>query len=359
MNVSGASLITWRMEAVGPTIFALAKKTQNSSLTAEDAWAAWADGEFGSAELGALFAPFEGLEQHLKTTGCPGFVGGGCSSSASAAAYKTAVRNLVAASGQVSADAAHQRQWARWSSLVRFVAASIDGACLAAQWVPSAGAVRAMGSAASRKAAAKATLVPLKAAMVAAAKNMTSLLIGAAQGPGEMGMISTMNDVLLLASCDSCNANLFGESLLNMSAAAELQRWLGPAVADRLPAAWVDPSLFRHEHGGEPRLLMLSQRTSVAATEPLELNVIVLGASASNATLHYRSLGRGGWASAAMLCASAHCSYALSKLALHALDDVEYFITVGAVRLPISGTHNVVVEGQMDRSAWTLVKTDG
>ena len=52
MSVDGALLITWRMEAVAPTIWALAHKAWNASLTAEDAWAGWAAGEF---ELGDTY----------------------------------------------------------------------------------------------------------------------------------------------------------------------------------------------------------------------------------------------------------------------------------------------------------------
>ena len=45
MAVDGALLITWRMEAVAPTIWALAHKGWNASLSATDAWAGWAAGE--------------------------------------------------------------------------------------------------------------------------------------------------------------------------------------------------------------------------------------------------------------------------------------------------------------------------
>ena len=61
MSVDGVLLITWRMEAVGPTIWALAHKAWNASLTAQDAWAGWAAGEFelvgrAAREVGSAFA---------------------------------------------------------------------------------------------------------------------------------------------------------------------------------------------------------------------------------------------------------------------------------------------------------------
>ena len=78
MSVDGALLITWRMEAVGPTIWALSHKSWNASLSADDAWAGWASGEFelnrsAALKVGAGFAALEGAEQSLHMAGCPGF----------------------------------------------------------------------------------------------------------------------------------------------------------------------------------------------------------------------------------------------------------------------------------------------
>eukprot|EP01043_Picozoa_sp_COSAG02_P013670 COSAG02_NODE_550_length_20437_cov_4.270676_20_plen_123_part_00 len=100
MSVDGALLITWRMEAVGPTIWALSHKSWNASLSAADAWAGWSGGEFelnrsAALKVGAAFAELEGAEQSLHTKGCPGFAVQ-CTDPEIAAAYAAKVHAVVA-----------------------------------------------------------------------------------------------------------------------------------------------------------------------------------------------------------------------------------------------------------------------
>ena len=203
MSVDGALLITWRMEAVGPTIWALAHKSWNASLSPADAWAGWASGEFElnrsvAVKVGAAFAALEGAEQSLHTSGCPGFAVG-CSSDAAAATYAAKVHAVAALTDSVPAGSpGAQARWRRWLSFLRYVSAAAKAGCSAVGYPVAAAKVRALPTAAARKLAAEQTLVPLRQQMVAAAQNLTTLLAAAVAGPGEMGMLSTMHDIELL-----------------------------------------------------------------------------------------------------------------------------------------------------------------
>ena len=226
LGVEGALLITWRMEAVAPTIWALAHKAWDSDLTLAGAWAGWAAGEFGLADaavasaVGAAFAAMEGVEQALSTSGCPGFVAK-CSAGPASAAYVAKVHAVLALSGLIpTSSAAAQDRWRYWTKLFRYVCASIDAGCLAAGYPAAAAKVRGLPTVAARRRAARGSLVPLRGRMVAAARNMTTLLAEAAMGPGEMGMLSTLHDILLLnrgndPASVAYGANLYGTFRLN------------------------------------------------------------------------------------------------------------------------------------------------
>ena len=56
-----------------------------------------------------------------------------------------------------------------------------------------------------------------------------TLLLEATTGPGELGMLATIHDALLLGNCSGgCNAiKGYHQNFLNSSAAAELAGWLG------------------------------------------------------------------------------------------------------------------------------------
>lgn len=203
MSVDGALLITWRMETVGPTIWALSHKSWNASLSAADAWAGWASGEFelnrsAALKVGAAFAALEGAEQSLHTVGCPGFPVQ-CTDPKIAVAYEAKVHAVADLAHFVPArSAGAQARWRRWLSFLRYVVASTEAGCLAVGYPAAAAKVRELPTAAARKVAAEQMLVPLRQEMVAAAHNITTLLVAAVAGPGEMGMLSTLHDIELL-----------------------------------------------------------------------------------------------------------------------------------------------------------------
>ena len=377
MGVDGALLITWRMEAVAPTIWALAHKAWNASLTVADAWCSWAAGEFEivdqavAAQVGAAFAALEGAEQAFKTAGCPGFAVQ-CSPPAVAAAYKSKVLALMklapsvlnrAAAGKLAKRAptasatlaaplaapaaaevspAAQARWHRWISFLRYVSATTEAGCPATLYPAAAARVRAMATAAARKAAAETMLVPLRASMVAAAENLTTMLAEAVAGPGEMGMLSTLHDIEFLNTGTTSTDLSYGENLLNASATAELAGWLGGGGGSvgTLPSSCV-PS---KKYSGEPKLVARAARSSVDADERVPVSVVVLAPNPPAAVeLFYRKIqpanrggsgngvsagsGAGAWKSSSMVRAG-NVGAVYSGWFDTENEDSEYYLTV-------------------------------
>ena len=109
------------------------------------------------------------------------------------------VTNSISMTGSGSgASMSCSRRWRRWLSFLHYVVASTKAGCPAVGYPVAAAKVRALPTAAERKAAAEQLLVPLWHEMVSAAHNLTTLLATAVAGPGEMGMLSTLHDIELL-----------------------------------------------------------------------------------------------------------------------------------------------------------------
>ena len=290
-GVDGALAITWRMEAVSPTLWALAQRGWNASLTASTAWTRWAAGEFGltapgdAEQVGAALAAFEGAERLLSTSGCPGLVAG-CAAPASAAEFRGKVEAFLALAPLVGSDPAYVERWNTWSSLFRYVVAAADAGCVAVNYSTAAAAVRGMPSASDRRTAAEATLLPLMIRLVGGAQNTTTLLLEAATGPGELGMLATLHDAILLGTCSGCNADTsFHLNWLNASARAELAGWLNASLpAEATPTT---------SYVGRPRIVMGAARSSVDRGEALPLTARLLTPKKAHGTveIRYKALG--------------------------------------------------------------------
>ena len=299
-GVAGALGITWRMEAVSPTLWTLARRGWDANLTANSAWAQWCMGEFGlpdpstsdgsSEKFAAAFGALEGAERSLAVSGCPGIVTG-CMSAASSNAFAAKVQAVLHLAPLVGKSPVYQETFLVWSSLLKFIVAAADGGCVASNYTATAARVRALPTLAARQAVANETLLPLRIAMVAAARNFTTLLLEATVGPGEMGMLATIHDALLLGSCGGeCNAiKSFHENYLNASAAGELAGWLAGGIpASPLPAA----ALPSAEYCGRERIVMGAPRSSIDAGEALPVSARVLSAAVpTQVLLHYAPLG--------------------------------------------------------------------
>ena len=112
-----------------------------------------------------------------------------------------------------------------------FVELRCDAGCAAVNYSTAAAAVRGMPSASDRRTAAEATLLPLMISLGGGAQNTTTLLLEAATGPGELGMLATLHDAILLGTCSGCNADTsFHLNWLNASARAELAGWLNASL---------------------------------------------------------------------------------------------------------------------------------
>jgi hypothetical protein len=328
-GVSGALGITWRMEAVGPTIWALAHRAWDADLTASKAWATWATGEFGLSasdadtmeKFATALSAFEGAERSILTTGCPGVIFG-CTAPASAAAYRAKILDFLHLQPLVGTDLQYTERWNVWSSLFKFVDAAMHSGCVAANYSSAAAAVRSLPTTAARAAAANTTLLPMRVQLVAAARNMTTLLLEATTGPGEMGMLATIHDTLLLGNCsgEKCNAIIsFHENYLNASASAELADWLGVPA---LPLA-AQPSA---KYSGRTRIVMGAPRSSVDAGESLSITARVLSASRpTHVSLHYKQLSADDWQELRMENNGRGQVYVASIPAM--ADDYEYFVS--------------------------------
>ena len=96
----------------------------------------------------------------------------------------------------VSPLATHLDRWRKWAALFTFTVASAEAMCKAQSYVTQAARARALPSAAEQRRFAVSTLLPLRQEMANAAANMTRLLLEATDGPGEMGMLSTVHDTV-------------------------------------------------------------------------------------------------------------------------------------------------------------------
>jgi hypothetical protein len=120
--------------------------------------------------------------------------------------------------------------------------------------------------------------------MVAAAKNLTTLLAAAVAGPGEMGMLSTLHDIELLNRGGSATDRSHGQNLLNSSTSAELASWLGSP----LPAS-CKPNMT---YTGPARLIARAVQSSVDEGEAVPVSVVVLASDIPETVqLFYRPMG--------------------------------------------------------------------
>ena len=358
-GASGAVPITWRMESVWPTIYAAARFGWNESggplrrgdndasgegderfgsgrgapvdPASRPVWAQWAAAEFGlrtsddAAAFAAAFASLEGAEQELLTSGCPGTIQFCPEEPGVLESIERRTLALLALAPRVSSDPQHSDRWRKWSSLLTFTVASAQGACTAARYRAAASVARALPSNASaaRRDMASRVLLPLRELMVVAAANLTTLLLEATDGPGEIGMLTTVHDtVLTLSASDSP----YGENLLNASAAGELEGWLGAPLPPhaRRPA----PGF----HGTE-RIVMDAPRSTADAGERLQLTARLLSRPPLEVTVLHRRLGMGGasWSKLPMARSPRGQVYhvelppAIGSTAV-AADDLEYYV---------------------------------
>ena len=122
--------------------------------------------------------------------------------------------------------------------------------------------------------------------LVGGAQNTTTLLLEAATDPGELGMLATLHDAILLGTCSGCNADTsFHLNWLNASARAELAGWLNASLpAEATPTT---------SYVGRPRIVMGAARSSVDRGEALPLTARLLTPKKAHGSveIRYKALG--------------------------------------------------------------------
>ena len=333
LGATGAVPITWRMEAIAPTLYAASRASWEANLTARQVWQDWSTGEFGLTSkahadaFATAWLDLEGIEGNLTFVGCPGTVQF-CSDGAAIDDVERRVLSLLLLAPLVSPSPEHADRWRKWSSLLTYTVAAARAACVADEYKGFAAQARALPPSDERRALANDTLLPLKQRMVAAATNLTTLLLEATDGPGEMGMLATLHlSVLFLEASDSP----FGENLLNQSAANELEIWLGSALP---PSARLPAPGFR----GTERIVCLEPRSTADFAEMMQLSVSILSVPQPlplrvSVTAFHRPLGQGKWIPVPM---SVHGTqgqvYRVSlPVDAHGGEDFEYYIRADLV----------------------------
>ena len=262
-NISGLLGIHWRTAQVAPTVNAMAAKSWEPALTSPQYWARWVAASFGTnatatARIAAVFDAVDSFNtpRPVAWVNGPGAMQCVADNCADVAAGRYAfVDDLAAMARFVSGDL-NTARFAFWVHSLRYTAGLARAGCACHTYNTAAAAVGQLPSAASRKSAAQATLLPLRVAVVTNVTAMMADLLAHVSTFGEMGTVT----------------NLLTHSVPTVVTApgVQLAKWLQADLPTdaQLPTT-LDAALT-------PRMFLTTQRTQVAAGEPLELRIVVL-----------------------------------------------------------------------------------
>ena len=278
-------------------------------LGVEDLYGDWARNQFGrgpDTEIAAVFSRVDGrLPIPVTWTTGPGGIRPDTRPWGEVAQAFSFVDELAALRPRVQ-GAGNLERFDYWLKNFEAMRETAHFQCAWSDYNKGLERVKTLPDAAAKAAAAKEALLPPRFEMTKALMTILGNLAATASNTGEMGTIANWEQ------------HLIPEAFLKPG--EELKALLGgplPAYAD-LPA----------EYAGPARVVVPTTRTILAAGEPLALKAMVLASEPPTAvTLHWRTLGVGKFAAAAM----EHTARNTYRVSLPALTgDIEYYIEAQA-----------------------------
>jgi len=191
-----------------------------------------------------------------------------------------------------------------WWHTLEFLRATGEMRCRWHDFNEALEQAKAEADPAARERAARRHALPARMALVRAVENVYRHLLATVSTSGELGTVCNLEQHTFPGMLDIPGAEL-----------AELVGEL-PEEA-RLPK----------DYTGGPRLIVLTKRTSLAPVEPLEVRAATLDrAPASEAALHWRSLGEGPFTAVPMTSAGRHMVRARLAAEDIAPTGIEYYV---------------------------------
>ena len=250
------------------------KLDTHTYAASKDFYADWAQAQFGKEVAAPAAALFETIDGHLPRpadwVGGPGGIRPDPTRWSDARTNYFFVEQLASLRPQVK-GAGQRDRFDYWLETFRGMRAMGQVNCTWAIFTNALGAAQAQPDPAQRNTLVREQVLPIRRALVRQTAEVYQHLLATVSTPGELGVLANWEQHLL-------------PDLLEKPA-AELAKLLGePLPEDAVPT--------RAYHGPN-RIIVPTQRTSLSATEPFNLRVLILSEKEpQSAVLRWRHLGR-------------------------------------------------------------------
>lgn len=282
---TGLMGIHWRTRVVGPNVAALAQAawevpsprpaSRGRHLPSDDFYRDWTAAQFGpeaAAKIAGIFAKLDGrLPEPSTWTNGPGGLAPDPKPWQNALQLYAFVDELASLRPRIRGKGSLER-FDYWLNSFRYARATERVKACWADYDAALKSVTEERDAPVRRSRAERSLLPLRRELIVAVGEAYNLLLATVNTPGELGTIANWEQHVFPTLID------------------EPGKQLASLLGRELPADAVLP----RRYAGPTRVIVPTARTSVAANEPLELQVLVLsGTAPTDATLNWRVVEEG------------------------------------------------------------------
>ncbi|MEW6741261.1 MAG: malectin domain-containing carbohydrate-binding protein [Planctomycetota bacterium] len=279
-------------------------------LPSADFYLDWARHEFGAAAaepIAAIFAKVDGkLPRPSDWIGGPGGIRPDPRPWSEVRADWGFVTELLALRSQIEGVGQRDR-FDYWAKQLAYMAAMARLNCRWAELNQVLEAAKAASTAEAQRERARDDILPLYRELVSDVKDVYQFLLATVSNTGELGTIANWEQHIVPGLLEATGR--------------ELERLLGEALPpDALPS---------RTYEGPPRVIVPTVRTSLAAGEPLRLEVILLSAQPPrDAALFWTPIGQGSWQKLPLQRVDRSVYNVSLQVPPEGIDTIEYYVRI-------------------------------